>query len=65
MNKAGLDCSVYSGSRERLAEITAIEDIDVIVCGQHDLAFSLREKASNLKLGTIISKSCLDVDVNT
>lgn len=51
MNKAGLDCSVYAGSHERLKEITALGEVDVIVCGSYNQALALRDGASNLKLG--------------
>lgn len=51
-SKAGLHCSVFSGSQERLKEITASEDVNVIVCGSYDQAFTLRDGTSNLQLGT-------------
>lgn len=51
MNKAGLDCSVYAGSHDRLTEITALENVDVIVCGSYNQALALRDAASNVKLG--------------
>lgn len=50
LNKAGLKCSVYAGSHERLKEITAVDDIDVIICGSYDQAVILRNGSSNLKL---------------
>ncbi len=51
-SKAGLHCSVYAGSQERLKEITALEDVNVIVCGSYDQALTLRDETSNLQLGT-------------
>lgn len=53
LNKAGLKCSVYAGSHERLKEITAVDDIDVIICGSYDQAVILRNGSSNLKLGNV------------
>ena len=50
-SKAGLHCSVYAGSRDRLKEITALEDVNVIVCGNYEQAFTLRDGTTNLKLG--------------
>nr|CAH0109071.1 unnamed protein product [Daphnia galeata] len=50
LNKVGLDCSVYAGSPERLKKITAVEGIDVIVCGSYEQALTLRDGSSNLKL---------------
>ncbi|XP_057369530.1 betaine aldehyde dehydrogenase-like [Daphnia carinata] len=50
LNKAGLNCSVYAGSSERLKEITAVDDIDVVLCGSYDQAVTLRNGSSNLKL---------------
>ena len=52
-NKVGLDCSVYAGSHERIKKITSLDGIDVIVCGSYDLALTLRDGSSNLKLGNV------------
>ena len=54
-NKAGLHCSVYAGSQERLKEITALEDVNVIVCGSYEQAFTLRSETANLELGSAVA----------
>lgn len=51
MNKAGLECSVYAGSCERLKQIATLENIDVVVCGSYAQALKYRGKCSNLMLG--------------
>lgn len=53
LNKAGLGCSVFAASQDRIKEIVDLEEINVIVCGSHNQACSLRNGSSTVELGSV------------